>query len=92
MVLEILSVPPMSSEPERLFSVSGAMVAPKRTRLDASTIGIDFTFMVPSRIDEAEDYGSDRDDVNGRRIRKCLQGGRRWRRRGRGEYHIVIIE
>ena len=43
MAIEILSVPPMSSEPERLFSVSGAMVAPKRTRLDASTIGVAMT-------------------------------------------------
>lgn len=43
MAIEILSVPPMPSEPERLFSVSGAMVAPKRTRLDASTIGVAMT-------------------------------------------------
>ena len=34
---------PMSSEPERLFSVSGAMVAPRRTRLESSTIGIAMT-------------------------------------------------
>ncbi|KAK5996238.1 Putative AC transposase-like protein [Cladobotryum mycophilum] len=43
MAIDILSVPPMSAEPERLFSVSGAMVAPRRSRLEASTIGIAMT-------------------------------------------------
>jgi hypothetical protein len=43
MAIEILSVPPMSTEPERLFSVSGAMVTPRRTRLESSTISIAMT-------------------------------------------------
>jgi hypothetical protein len=40
MALDLLSVPPMSAECERLFSVAGQMVSPLRTRLEASTIGI----------------------------------------------------
>ena len=40
MALDLLSIPPMSAECERLFSVSGQMVSPLRTRLEASTIGI----------------------------------------------------
>uniref|UniRef100_A0A0D2XRS9 HAT C-terminal dimerisation domain-containing protein n=1 Tax=Fusarium oxysporum (strain Fo5176) TaxID=660025 RepID=A0A0D2XRS9_FUSOF len=41
MALDLLSVPPMSAECERLFSVAGQMVSPLRTRLEASTIGDD---------------------------------------------------
>ncbi|RFN53926.1 restless-like transposase, partial [Fusarium flagelliforme] len=40
MALDLLSVPPMSAECERLFSVAGQMVSPLRTRLEASTIGM----------------------------------------------------
>lgn len=40
MALDVLSIPPMSAECERLFSVTGQMVSPFRTRLEASTIGI----------------------------------------------------
>ena len=43
MAVDILSVPPMSSKPERLFSVSGAMVAPRQTHLESSTISIAMT-------------------------------------------------
>jgi len=40
MALDLLSIPPMSAECERLFSTTGQMVSPLRTRLEASTIGI----------------------------------------------------
>ncbi|PWI64080.1 hypothetical protein PCL_00001 [Purpureocillium lilacinum] len=40
MALDILSIPPMSAECERLFSVTGQMVSPLRIRLEASTRGI----------------------------------------------------
>ncbi len=40
MALDVLSIPPMSAECERLFNVAGQMVSPFRTRLEASTIGI----------------------------------------------------
>ncbi|OAA63224.1 transposase [Akanthomyces lecanii RCEF 1005] len=40
MALDLLSIPPMSAECERLFSVAGQMVSPFRTRLEASTIGV----------------------------------------------------
>lgn len=40
MAFDILSVPPMSAECERLFSAAGQMVSPLRTRMEASTIGI----------------------------------------------------
>jgi len=40
MALDLLSVPPMLAECERLFSVAGQMVSPLRTRLEASTIGM----------------------------------------------------
>jgi hypothetical protein len=40
MALDLLSIPPMSAECERLSSVTGQMVSPLRTRLEASTIGI----------------------------------------------------
>ena len=51
MAIEILSVPPMSSEPERLFPGSGEMVGPKRTRLHASTIGLAMTLGLGSELD-----------------------------------------
>jgi hypothetical protein len=40
MALDVLTVPAMSAECERLFSAVGLMVAPLRHRLDASTIGL----------------------------------------------------
>ncbi|OAQ58665.1 hypothetical protein VFPPC_10900 [Pochonia chlamydosporia 170] len=40
MALDLLSTPPMSAECERLFSVTGQIMLPLRTRLEASTIGI----------------------------------------------------
>lgn len=40
MALDLLSIPPMSAECERLFSVAGQMVSPQRSRLEASTIGV----------------------------------------------------
>jgi hypothetical protein len=40
MAFDILSIPPMSAECERLFSAAGQMVSPLRTRMEASTIGI----------------------------------------------------
>ncbi|KAG7420469.1 hypothetical protein Forpi1262_v009353 [Fusarium oxysporum f. sp. raphani] len=39
MALDLLTVPPMSAECERLFSTTGRMVTKSRNRLDASTIG-----------------------------------------------------
>jgi hypothetical protein len=38
MALDVMTVPAMSSECERLFSATGLMVTPLRSRLDASTI------------------------------------------------------
>ena len=40
MALDLLTVPPMSAECERLFSTTGRMVTKSRSRLDASTIGL----------------------------------------------------
>jgi hypothetical protein len=40
MALDLLSIPPMSAECERLFSLAGQMVSPLRTRLEANTIGV----------------------------------------------------
>ncbi|KAG7423162.1 hypothetical protein Forpi1262_v015728 [Fusarium oxysporum f. sp. raphani] len=40
MALDLLTVPPMSAECERLFSITGRMVTKSRNRLDASTIGL----------------------------------------------------
>jgi hypothetical protein len=37
MALDLLSIPPMSAECERLFSVAGQKVSPLRTRLEANT-------------------------------------------------------
>lgn len=39
MALGIFSIPAMSSDPERIFSLSGDMVSPKRNGLQAETIG-----------------------------------------------------
>jgi hypothetical protein len=56
MAFDLLSIP-MSAECERLFSVSGQMVSPLRTRLEASTIGITQTLRswVRSGLIEAAD-------------------------------------
>ncbi|PNP59234.1 hypothetical protein FNYG_14985 [Fusarium nygamai] len=40
MALDVMTVPAMSSECERLFSATGLMVTPLRNRLDAGTIGL----------------------------------------------------
>lgn len=40
MALDLLTVPPMSAECERLFSTTGLMVTKIRNRLEASTIGL----------------------------------------------------
>ncbi|KAJ6439017.1 putative AC transposase [Purpureocillium lavendulum] len=40
MAIDVLSIPAMSAECERTFSSAGAMVSPRRTRLDASTISV----------------------------------------------------
>ncbi|OBS15492.1 hypothetical protein FPOA_13683 [Fusarium poae] len=40
MALDLLTVPPMPAECERLFSTTGRMVTKSRNRLDASTIGL----------------------------------------------------
>ena len=40
MALDLLTVPPMSAECERLFSTTGLMVTKSHNRLDARTIGL----------------------------------------------------
>jgi hypothetical protein len=40
MALDVLTVPAMSAECERLFSAVGLMVTSRRHRLDAGTIGL----------------------------------------------------
>ena len=40
MALDSLSIPPMSAECKRLFSVAGQTAQPLRTRLEVGTIGI----------------------------------------------------
>ncbi len=40
MAIDVLSTPAMAAECERTFSSAGAMVSPKRTRLDSSTISV----------------------------------------------------
>jgi len=39
MALDIFAIPAMSSDPERIFSLSGDMVSPKRNALQAETVG-----------------------------------------------------
>lgn len=39
MALDIFSIPAMSSDPERTFSLSGDTVSPKRNALQAETVG-----------------------------------------------------
>src|SRR6266511_4824963 len=38
MALDLFSIPAMSSEPERIFSLTGQMVTPQRSRLKADII------------------------------------------------------
>jgi hypothetical protein len=68
MTLDLLSIPLMSAECERLFSVAGQIVSPLRTRLEASTIGMAQTLRswvrnglvdaVDSLIDVSEEVGN----------------------------------
>ncbi|TXB97086.1 hypothetical protein FocTR4_00012224 [Fusarium oxysporum f. sp. cubense] len=39
MAIDLFSVPAMSSEPERIFSLAGQMVTPPRKRLQADIVG-----------------------------------------------------
>ncbi|KAM5526913.1 hAT family dimerization domain protein [Fusarium oxysporum f. sp. phaseoli] len=39
MAIDLFSIPAMSSEPERIFSLAGQMVTPQRGRLKADLIG-----------------------------------------------------
>jgi hypothetical protein len=39
MAMDLFSIPAMSSEPERIFSLTGQMVTPQRSRLKADIIG-----------------------------------------------------
>ncbi|KAI1105704.1 hypothetical protein F4804DRAFT_118810 [Jackrogersella minutella] len=58
MALDFLTIHPMSSEYERLFSAAGRMVTPLRKNLDAPTIGIFFPCseeLDDSRVDEMND-------------------------------------
>ena len=57
LALDLLSIPTMSADCQRLFSVAGHMVSPLRTRLEASTIGISQTLRswVRNRLIEAAD-------------------------------------
>ena len=38
MAFDIFSIPAMSAEPERVFSLAGAMCSPRRNRLNAESI------------------------------------------------------
>jgi len=40
MVIDIFSIPAMSAEPERVFSLTGAMCSPRRSRLNAESIQV----------------------------------------------------
>ncbi|OAQ61365.1 hypothetical protein VFPBJ_11447 [Purpureocillium lilacinum] len=40
MAIDVLSIPAMAAECERTFSSAAAMVSPRRTRLDASTVSV----------------------------------------------------
>jgi len=58
MALDVMTVPAMSAECERLFSAVGLMVTPLRSRLDASTIGLVQTlrsWLKAGLIDELDD-------------------------------------
>ena len=49
MAVDVLSAMPMSADCERLFSATGLMVSPLRSRLEASTVGITQTLRSWSR-------------------------------------------
>jgi hypothetical protein len=49
MAIDVLSAMPMSADCERLFSATGLMVSPLRSRLEASTVGITQTLRSWSR-------------------------------------------
>ena len=38
MAIDVFSIPAMSAEPERVFSLAGAMCSPRRNRLNAESI------------------------------------------------------
>ena len=66
MAAEILSIPAMSAECERLFSSGGLMVTPLRSQLEASTIGLAQTLrswlkaeVVLDSVMNVEDLGSE---------------------------------
>ncbi|KAJ3454851.1 hypothetical protein MRS44_013451 [Fusarium solani] len=87
MALDLLSVPPMSAECKRLFSVAGQMVSPLRTRLEASTIGITQTLRLWVRnglIDAVDTLIDVSGEVGNSIIWEAEEGGswlRRWGRR-----------
>ncbi|KAG7404258.1 hypothetical protein Forpe1208_v015706 [Fusarium oxysporum f. sp. rapae] len=58
MALDVMTVPAMSSECERLFSATGLMVTPLRNRLDAGTVGLIQTLRSWLRAGIIEDVGS----------------------------------
>lgn len=58
MALDVMTVPAMSSECERLFSATGLMVTPLRNRLDAGTIGLIQTLRSWLRAGIVEDVDS----------------------------------
>ena len=58
MALDVMTVPAMSSECERLFSATGLMVTPLRNRLDAGTIGLIQTLRSWLRVGIIEDADS----------------------------------
>jgi len=39
MALDLMTVPPMSSDPERIFSLTGLLLTPNRARLQSDIIG-----------------------------------------------------
>jgi hypothetical protein len=56
MAIDILSVPPMAAECERVFSSCGNMVSAKRYRLQAETIAITQTVRLWLRAGLLDDY------------------------------------
>jgi hypothetical protein len=58
MALDVMTVPAMSSECERLFSATSLMVTPLRNRLDAGTIGLVQTLRSWLRTGIVEDVDS----------------------------------